>query len=263
MDLWLLDVYRTALALVVLSYASYLDWKTREIPPKLWATAALLALPASLYEAVTLSSAGLGDYVVFSFLSGAIIILVLALLMLRNMMGGADVLAFLFITVDMPWYPFALGGPRALLPVPLLTLLYSTILAALWVPLRLISNLLNDDFVSHAKELNVTGLKLLRLATSARVVKVKDYFKMKFWFPLELVQYKDDKVERLLRTTFSIDEEYEDHQRKIKEFVDAGFLSEDEKIFVTYGIPFIIYITGGLLVALLIGDIPIRWLLTR
>ena len=47
----------------------------------------------------------------------------------------------------------------------------------------------------------------------------------------------------------------------MKELVDKGLISEDSEIFVTYGIPFIVYITAGLVLTLVLGDIPIRSLI--
>jgi preflagellin peptidase FlaK len=256
------DVYRVILALVTLGYASYLDIKTREIPPKLWLVASLLALPATAYEAYVFALHGFLDYVLITIISSAVIVLVLAVMMIKGLIGGADVFALAFLTIDMPWYPYSFGG-RAFLPIPLLTLFYATLVGLIWLPIKIASNLRRREFKEHAKELGVGGLKYLRLATSAKAVKVKDYMEMKFWYPLEVFEVKNGKLESKLRTVFSVDEEHEEHQKKLKELVERGLLSEDRLIFVTYGMPFLVYLTVGLILALLLGDIPLRVLFGR
>ncbi|NPA85680.1 MAG: hypothetical protein GXO07_06760 [Crenarchaeota archaeon] len=256
-ELLIADAYRVGVALLTLLYASYLDLKTREIPPKLWLIASLLALPATLYEAHYFAARGALGYVVAVVVSSAIIIGILAFMSWKGLIGGADVLALAFLTVSVPWYPFSFGL-RAFVPVPLLTLFYATILGVLWLPIRALSNLRSEKFLSHARELGLGGAKLLRLAASAKVVTVKEYMNMKFWYPLEIFKEKGEELEHELRTTFSVEEEHEDHQKRMKELVERGLLSEDRYIFVSYGVPFLVYITLGFVLALAIGDIPLR-----
>ena len=251
------DVYRILMASITLLYASYLDVKTREIPPKLWLVASILAAPATAYEAYVFATHGFLDYVILSIISSAAIVAVLAVMMMKSLIGGADVLALAFLTVDMPWYPFSLGA-KAFVPVPLLTLFYATIVAALWIPFKIVSNLSKEEFRKHAKELGIGGLKFLRLAASAKAVKISDYMKMKFWYPLEVLEERDGRVEVSLRSTFAVDEEYQEHQEKIKKLVERGLVSRDRLIFVTYGVPFLVYITLGFFLSLLVGDIPLR-----
>ncbi len=254
---FLADVYRVTLALITLLYASYKDIKTREIPPILWLVASILAIPATAYEALVLISKGFLGYVLLSFLSCGAVVALLVYLMLRGMMGGADVFAMAFLTVDMPWYPFSFGA-RAVVPVPLLTLFYAAVLAAAWIPLKMLKNLFSKEFRKHAEELGIRGGDLLRFAASAKAVTVKEYMKMKFWFPLEMFEEKDGKLVRMLRKSFNVEEEHEEHQRRLKELVERGLLNEDSLIFVTYGIPFLVYITAGLILSLFLGDIPLR-----
>ena len=253
------DVYRILLASITLLYASYLDVKTREIPPKLWLVSSMLAIPATIYEAYVFATHGFLDYVILSIVSSAVIVAALAAMMMKSLIGGADVLALAFLTVDMPWYPFSLGA-KAFVPIPLLTLFYATVIAALWIPFKVISNLSKEEFRSHARELGVGGLKFLRLAASAKAVKISDYMKMKFWYPLEVLEERNGRIKVTLRNTFSIDEEYQEHQEKIKRLVEKGLVSQDRLIFVTYGVPFLVYITLGFFLSLLVGDIPLRLL---
>ncbi len=254
------DLARTIIALLTLSYAAYSDVKTREISPWLWLIASLIALPLTLYEAWFLITKG---YLLFCLLEVAIAIVFLPFIVYlfkKGLFGGADMLAYVFLIVDMPWYPVAFGV-RSILPIPLLTLLYASLAVAIYIPIKVIKNLSDRKFNVHAEELGISGFKKIRLASSASVMTVKEYLSKKFWYPLEIIKETNNGIKRELRPYFHVEEEYEEHQKKLKELLDRGKIRENELIFVTYGIPFIVFMLIGFILALIIGDVPFRILL--
>jgi len=255
-----IDLARTLIAIITLGYAAYTDIKTREITPWLWLVASLVSLPLTAYEAWFLISRGYSLFCLLEIVMALIALPFIFYLFRKGLFGGADMLAYIFLTVDMPWYPIAFGL-RSIMPIPLLTLLYASLLVALFIPVKVIKNLSDKRFNEHAKEFGIKGLRKVRLASTATVMTVKEYLTKKFWYPLEVIEEEGNKVRRTLRPYFNVEEEYEDHQRMLKEMVDRGLIKEEDLIFVTYGIPFIVFMFLGFILALIIGDLPFRLLL--
>lgn len=254
------DVARAFIALITLGYAAYTDIKTREITPWLWLVASVISFPLTAYEAWFLVVKGYALFCILELIMALVPLPFIIYLFKKGLFGGADMLAYAFLTVDMPWYPIAFGL-RSILPIPLLTLLYASLLVALSIPIKIVKNLSSRRFNEHAEEFGIKGLRKLRLAATASVMTIKEYLSKKFWYPLEVFEEEGDGVKKTLRPHFNVEEEYEDHQRALREMIEKGLVKEDELIFVTYGIPFIVFMFLGFVLALAIGDIPFRFLL--
>lgn len=254
------DVARTIIALATLGYASYMDLKTREITPWLWIIASLIALPFTAYEAWFLVSKGYATFCILEIALSAMALPFIVYMYRKGLFGGADMLAYVFLMVDMPWYPIAFGL-RSIIPIPLLTLFYASLVVGITVPFKMLKNLTSKKFREHARELNLKGIDLIKFSATASAMTVKEYLKKRFWFPLEILREEGDLVKRELRSHFNVEEEYEDHQKAIRELVNKGKVREEDIIFVTYGVPFVVFMFAGFIVSLVVGDYPIRFLI--
>jgi len=173
------------------------------------------------------------------------------------LLGGADMLAYLFLTFTIPYYPLVLGL-RAISPMPFLVLLYASILAVLFGMFRFIRNLRDERFWEFVKEKGLSKRDALHYAMSGRIFSAKEYLNTKFWYLLERIEEKEDGVERKLLKRINLEEEPEEHKERIRELIEKGKLKVEEKVLASYGTPFLVYMLGGFILALLIGDSWLR-----
>jgi archaeal preflagellin peptidase FlaK len=104
-ELAIFSIAQVALTLVILTYASWRDYKTREVSNRVWAIYAPIALPISLIEIVTIDSSKL----MFFGLSVGITVGIAFLLFYSGGFGGADSKALMCLSLSLPFAPTALS----------------------------------------------------------------------------------------------------------------------------------------------------------
>lgn len=261
-----IDSAKIILSLVILLYASWSDYKTREVSNRVWAIYAPIALGLSLiqlifYEPNMLPWFGLsvGFTVGFSLL-----------LFYTGGFGGADSKAFMCIALAIPFtplgsYPLIAAGqlsPIADVIFPFTVLTNAVLFAAASAVYLVIRNI-----IWHKK----TGLpmfegtlktesffkKLLVSITGYRIQisKLKQKWHI---FPLE--DLEDDTV-GLNRKLVLIpkDEGREQIVERLSSAIDSGKIKD--YVWATPGLPMLIFVTAGLIFALLFGDIV--WIILR
>ncbi|UXD22755.1 hypothetical protein IPA_07965 [Ignicoccus pacificus DSM 13166] len=251
------------LALGVMAYAAYQDYKTREIEPKLWLYASVVGAVltgAELYL-FHLYYPRIFAWALIDMLFSFIVFPFLYYMYKIAMLGGADMLAYLFLTFTLPWYPLTLAkvwGLRAISPMPFVVLLYSSILAVIVGLTRLIRNLTNKEFWEYVRERNLSKGQILHYALGGRVFKAKDYLNTKFWYLLDKFEEDEEGLKKRLERRVNLEEEPEDHRKMIRELIESGKIEEHEKVMASYGTPFLVYMFGGLILALILGDFWLR-----
>ncbi len=258
-DLFALELFKLVLASGVIAYSAYRDLRTREIEPKLWLLGILGGI-ATFYELFVISSLSKPLFQLLS-LEFAFSLLLLPFLYVSYrlaMLGGADMLAYLFLSLTVPWYPLFLGI-RSLTPVPVMTLLYATILAILSALVRMLRNLTNPNFKEFVRKRNLSVLEVIHLALSGKVMKAKDYLKSDFWYLMHEIENNEVKEE--LRRRVSIDEEPEEHRSALKESIEKGLVGEEDYVMATYATPFLVYMAIGFFLEIALGDFWVRALL--
>ena len=256
--LFALETFKLALASIVMAYAAYSDIKTREIEPKLWLLGAVGGA-ITFYELYLIGSLSRPLFGLLTLeLTFSLLLLPFFYVSYKlAMLGGADMLAYLFLSLTVPWYPLFLGF-RSLTPVPIMTLLYATLLAVGFALVRLIKNLMDPRFREFVRSKGVGGLSLIHYAMSGKVIEAKEYLNSKFWYLMH--EIKDGEVKKELRRRVSIDEEPEDHKRALRESIQKGLVGEGEYLMVTYATPFLVYMALGFALALIFGDHWVRQL---
>ncbi len=217
------------ICIVMLVLASIMDVRKREISDWIWISSVSLAL-ASIPMILTSSSYPRYDELLFRYLLSISLTAPLAYIAyIKGLFGGADAKALIAISILVPSYEmqYTLHG------IPALTTLTN---ASLLTIINILHNILR----------NLTA-----------VIRGKDIFK-----GLDEPLYKKafafmtGFVARPKGYLFAL-EEVRDGRRRLNlspkaysEFADSA-----GEIWVTHALPFIIYITAGFVIMLLVGDI--------
>ena len=255
---------KIALSLGFLVYASWRDYKTREVSNRVWAYYAPIALALSLSELLLYDSAMLP----FMGLSFGVTAFFAILLFYTGGFGGADSKALMCIALALPFAPqalltpvFADGiSPLAQYLYPLTIFSNSVLFAAASGIYMILRNVVWHKRAgkhmfegSLAKE--SVGKKILVMITGYRV-KV-DVLKAK-WHVYPMEDVEDVSGTRKL-VVVPKEEGRDQIVERLSNAIDAKAI--DGYVWATPGLPMLIFVTLGLVVALFFGDIV--WLLVQ
>ncbi|MEM3730313.1 MAG: A24 family peptidase C-terminal domain-containing protein [Candidatus Bathyarchaeia archaeon] len=264
-----LTLARTIITLFFLSYASWSDYKTREVSNSLWILFAPPALALSLIELFLYEPMLLLPYVICFGLTSAFAITLFYL----GAFGGADAKALMCLALALPFYPKNLSTPIAYEVSPIsqfffpITVFSNSVLfaaaAAIYLFFRNVlsayktgTKLFEEDFRDESR-----WKKLLVLMTGYKVSleKLRDKWHL---YPLEDVKtYSESELKRIL-ILMPRDEERNGIVDRLTEASRKGKIQNF--IWATPGLPMLIFTTMGLIAALFFGDIVwafIRFLL--
>ena len=254
------------LSLAILLYASWRDYLTREVSNRVWAVYAPVALALSLAQFLLFESSLLPTFALaFGVTSGFAL-----LLFYTGGFGGADSKALMCIALSLPFFPAVLLSPlleagfsplsRVVFPITVLS--NSVLIAAASGFYLLLCNVASRLKTGKpvfegtlAKE--PLGKRILVLITGRRVPLSTLEAK---WHVYPMEDIAQESVEGTLQRKLMIvprDEGRNDVVARLKKAVDAGQI--DGKVWATPGLPMLIFVTVGLIIALTLGDVV--WLL--
>ena len=255
----ILDGIRVILCLSFLVYASWSDYKTREVSNKVWAILGPTALGLTALQFLFYSTQPLQlitTYVIsFAITAG----LSFAVFYVGGF-GGADAKAFMCIALALPIYPTNLfsqptGFVSPLFPITIFT--NSVLLGALSVFYTLFRNLIwittNKERLFEGFKTETFGHKILAIISGYKVKMSK--LENGHMFPLEDVETSEDGEKKRKLLAFPKYEDREDIITRLKEEIKEN----KHDVWVTPGLPLLIFITLGLIIALAYGDIV--WIL--
>ncbi|WP_292517291.1 A24 family peptidase C-terminal domain-containing protein [Methanoculleus sp.] len=237
---------------ITLIYASVLDARERRVPHRTWRPALAIAIPAAIwiYALVFLADwhAAAGYLILVAVFCGFFY-----LFQAVNLFGGADAYALIIITACIPFFPFDpyLGTPPlGFFPFTVLT---NAVLINIAAPIAILAKNLLEG--------NRAPLPCLFLGFPVDGKRIQN----EFGFVMEDIEEEDGRLTRRFigfteslgrmvrgeRRLYTKDLRLhpEDYQRELALYRKAG------RVWISYGIPFIIPITAGFLTALLMGDI--------
>jgi archaeal preflagellin peptidase FlaK len=263
----ILTAARVIITLVFLFYSSLSDYKTREVSNRVWAFYAPIALALTLLELLVFEPSMLPLFA----LSAGITIGFALLLFYSGAFGGADSKAFMCIALALPFFPTLLFTPilpQGLSPLsqtifPVTILSNAVLIAALSAVFLLLRNLMRKATTGKplfegtlAQE--SFGKKILVLLTgqkfSLSTLKAKWHV-----YPMEdisEVSVGEDLPQRKL-IIVPKDEGRDEIVQRLSKAAEEGKI--DPKVWATPGLPMLIFVTIGLLIALSLGDIV--WIL--
>lgn len=253
----ILDGARIILCLIFLVYASWSDYKSREVSNKVWAVFGPLALLLTGVQILFFSSQTF-QMVTFYVLSFAITSGLAITIFYVGGFGGADAKALMCIALALPVYPNNLlthnvGFVSPLFPITIFS--NSVLLGAFSVFFAIFRNLV---WTTQNKESLFEGLK--NQSIGRKILALISGYKIKLstlenshMFPLEDFEINEDDEKSPKLLVFPDYDEREDIINRLKENKPNGW------VWATPGLPLLIFITAGLIIALAFGDII--WLL--
>lgn len=256
-----LDSVRVLLCLVFLIYASWSDFKTREVSNWVWMILAPLALILTSLQFFMFTPELLQGYVLSFAVTSALSIT----LFYAGAFGGADAKAFMCLSLALPFYPAdILPQPYSSVVSPLSQSFFTitvfsnaVLLAALSVLYIMARNLLwkqrTKKNLFEGVEKESKWRKILVLLCGYKV-DIAELEKKEYLYPLE----DFDENERKLLVVPK-DEGREEIVGRLQKAKWEGRFQNG--VWATPGLPMLIFVTIGLIVALFYGDIV--WVIVR
>jgi preflagellin peptidase FlaK len=258
------EIARTILALCSLSFASWSDYKTREVSDTVWMLLAPLGFAITFFEIYLYDIAQLPFYGISFGLTALFAIIIFY----SGGFGGADAKALMCMALVLPFYPANLLAPLSGTISPISQILFpltifsnSVLLAALMAIVLFLYNVFwhlqtGKELFGGKYENESLGRKILVLITGYRVSisKLKEKWHV---YPLEdATESADNQFKRKL-LVIPKDEGRNAIVERLEKAVTSGTIQDS--IWATPGLPFLIFFTIGLLTALFLGDIV--WIL--
>jgi archaeal preflagellin peptidase FlaK len=247
-------------------YASWSDYRTREVSNRVWAIYGPIAISLTLSELLLFESSQLPFYALsFGVTAGLAF-----LLFYVGGFGGADSKALMCIALALPFAPIALFTPllpggvsptsQIMFPITIfgnavlfaaVSGIYMVIRNVVWhkkTKTKMFSGNLSSESIGKKFLVLITGYKM-------NICKVKEKWHI---FPMEDISDQSVNIKRSL-VIIPHDEGREKIVERLSKAVEEGKI--DCYIWATPGLPMLIFVTLGLIAALLLGDFV--WLLVR
>lgn len=225
----ILDIIRLFVGIIILTYASYTDIKTRRASNLLWL---IMGSIGGILLVVQYFTIGFGDKTFYLLFIPIMIALVYAFFQMRLIFGGADAKALMALAILLPMHPsinqFPIWG-ESFMPASW-TIFSNSIIIFLFIPLSLlIFNIAKRNIkFPHA---------LLGYKMSIKTAKEK------FVWPLEKIVDGKRKFAYMPKE-FDADEEFD-------KFEKFGI----NEIWITPKVPFMIPLLVGFICSYIFGDI--------
>jgi prepilin signal peptidase PulO-like enzyme (type II secretory pathway) len=235
--------------------------KTREVSNQYWMVYGPLALV--LFVGQLLSS---DSWVTISISAGVTIFVAFVLFQL-GIVGGADSKALMCLGLAIPVPPIFITpywqSPFAFYPFPMVILINSLLLsvtAGLFILARnTVLRVKSHGKLFNGFEKESILRKILVMFTSYKtsfnLLRTRPYL-----YPAEQVDLIDSKPVRHFHLVSSVEEERNELVSKLEPYTAQGLYSDG--VWVTPGLPHIIFILGSLLVSIILGDL-LMWVFTR
>jgi preflagellin peptidase FlaK len=254
-----------ALSLAILLYASWSDYKTREVSNRVWAVYAPISLCLSLADLLLYDPSKLPLYGISFGVTAAIAFA----LFYSGGFGGADSKALMCIALALPFSTEALFTPliaSGISPIsqvlfPLTIFSNAVLFAAASGIYMLFRNIVWN--VRHGRKIfegtlaaESIGKKILVLITG---YKVSVAMLQEKWhvYPMEDVDDDGENPPKRKLVVVPREEGRNEIVGRLSSAVENGKIND--YVWATPGLPMLIFVTAGLIVSLLFGDIV--WLL--
>ena len=257
-----LDLAALGLTLGVFIAASLSDLKTREISNKFWLVygpGAIIIFALRVFFSP--------DTIPILLVSSGATIIVAFLLFQFGVMGGADSKAMMCLALALPVAPAFLlplwQSPFVFYPLPIAILVNSFLLSIGSAVFLLVRNVVKRVSIGKGLFQGFEKESILRKAlvlltsykTSFNILQSKSYL-----YPAEEVSVVDSRPVRQFHLVASAAEEREKLVTGLENYRAQGLFNDG--VWVTPGLPHLVFITSSLLVTLVIGDL-MMWVFFR
>lgn len=245
-----LPLVKLILALITLLLASRQDWEKREIEDKLWL---VLGFGGGAMTAFELINAFNSSIFLVSLLSFGLSFLLGYLLFYLGFFGGADAKAIWALGITFPSYPKI---PYIFPSLPIYNFFILTVLGnSLILSILSVFYYSANNLSAYLKGENLflyempTWKKLILFFTAVKIsIHEADWRKI---FPVEKVDFSKQPPQVEVELLSRVDEEID--VDSLLRGVEEGILSK--RIWVSPGIPMILFILMGLVVSIFFGDL--------
>jgi len=249
----LLELTRIFAVLTLFIYTSWKDYKTREVSNRVWLISAPPLFAVTLLQLV-LYSPSLWSWYLFSIGFTSIIS---TLLFYMGVFGGADAKALMVLALAMPFHPtitqsFAFPSLVARVTFPLAVLTNAALFGSSLSIYYFTRNLLRSFFRKQSFFIEIQNESFTRkvvLALTGYPTPFKNLYANEFLLPLEKVEEK----EGVLTKTVSLRPNLDEREAELEKL--AKVKKPEDLVWVTPGLPFLVFILLGLLFGLLATDV--------
>jgi preflagellin peptidase FlaK len=262
----ILEGARVSLCLSFLIYASWSDYKTREVSNIVWILSAPIAFALAFLDFYLYDFSQLPLYGICFGLTAVFAII----LFYSGGFGGADAKALMCLALVLPFFPESLIKPLSeeISPIsqiffPITVFSNSVLLAAASAVYMFLRNVFwhkktGRKLFEEGHKSESLGRKILVLITGYKVSvnKLKETWHL---YPLEDIEENPEKGFKRKLVLIPKDENRNAIVERLTKAVEAGKIQET--VWATPGLPMLIFITVGLIIALFFGDIV--WICMR
>ncbi len=247
------DAVRVLLCLAFFIYASWSDLQKREVSNTVWVLMAPSAFTLTFLQSLIFFPSMLRVYA----LSFAITSAVSVALFYAGAFGGADAKALICLSLALPYPVQSLPPLNFVSPLfPLTVFSNAVLLAASTVLYTLTRNLIwkhrTGKKLFEGLQTQSIGRKLLT-ALCGYKVSISELRNKKHAYPLEDVRTAETgETERRL-LVFPTEEKKKEIIKRILEAKEE--MKPANEVWITPGLPLLVFITAGLILALTLGDI--------
>lgn len=256
----IIDLARSTTVLLFLLYASWSDYKSREVSDSVWLLLAPLSFALTFTELFLFEPSQLIAYGTCFGLTAAFALV----LYYSGGFGGADAKALMCLALALPFYPENLMTPLAGQPSPISrtffpitvfsnSVLFAALTAIVILLYNVSSHLRTRQPLFEGDHKNESlGKKILVLITGYQVSinKLKEKWHV---YPMEDVEENAERSFKRKLVILPKDEGRNEIIERLDKAIEAG--SMRDKVWATPGLPMLIFVTAGLIVALFGGDI--------
>jgi len=257
-----LEASRVLLSLFFLVLSSWQDLKKREVSNKVWAAygpaGLVLLIMQYFFNSISVRE---GDIILW-FASIGLTTVIALILFYTGFFGGADSKALICLAIALPVYPsFIMKHVTTYVFFFPLAVLVNSVLGASLLTIVIVcynlSQVLRREKLFEGLENESLLSKAVAFATGFKV-RTEKMKGSSFYFLLERFSKEENKgVVRRLKVTPRLDDDPQ------KEAQQKELLNElNGKIWVTPGLPFLVFVTAGFVAALVAGDFT-SWLILR
>lgn len=269
------DVTRVATALLFLFYASWSDYKSREVNDTTWILMAPVGFALTLIEIYLvqpnqLSYYGIPSQLVSYGICFALTVVFSFAIFYSGGFGGADAKALMCLALVLPFYPsnllnplFEGTSPISQIVFPFTVFTNAVLISALSAIALLFYNILwrlrtGEQLFATDYENRNFGRKFLVMVTGYKVHidKLKEQWHV---YPLEDIQRTSENMLKRKLILLPKDEGRDAVVERLERAIKNGNIQNG--IWATPGLPFLIFVTLGLVLALFFGDII--WVFVR
>ncbi|HDS44632.1 MAG TPA: A24 family peptidase [Methanomicrobia archaeon] len=245
------ELFSVGFCATILCYACYSDLKTRTVSNKLWLLLLAVGLPLALYNGYRSGVPfliGLGYSIGFTTLLAY-------LFFYLNLFGGADAKALMGIALLIPTNPLFAAPIPDPFPFAITTLFNGAMLSVLVFPLMFLYNVVKlppSELRAHLG-LAFVGYK--------RSIDTLASAKRTFQRLLHSYELDEESGGETVRRAFVIRglEIDEDAIHELKTYHEQGKIGD--AVWVTPGLPYMLFITAGFFFAFFAGNLPFRIIL--